>query len=83
MLCDVVDFVSRGCLVSDLAIIAASTKSTLLDIGKQANALGAGLQNAALGDRAGVPNPSVQYLLDIADELNLLAAKCDELIGHV
>ena len=29
MLSDVVGFVSRGCLVSDLAIIAASTKSTL------------------------------------------------------
>lgn len=83
MLSDVVEFVSRGCLVSDLAIIAASTKSTLLEVSKQANALGTGLQNAALGEKAGVPNPSVQYLLDISDELTLLAAKCDELISHV
>ena len=52
-------------------------------MGKQASALGTGLQNAALGEKAGAPNPSVQYLLDISDELNLLAAKCDELISHV
>lgn len=52
--------------MSDTAIVASMVKSALAEIAKQANALGVGLQNAAPGDKAGAPNNSVQYLLDIA-----------------
>ncbi len=82
MLSEAVDFIPGGYLMSDLAILAVSTKSALLDLGKQTNTLGTGLQNAAVGDKSGAPNLSVQYLLDISDELVRLAAKCDELSDH-
>lgn len=59
---------SQGVVVvmSDTAILAAMAKTALIEIAKQANALGVGLQNAAPGDKAGTPNNSVQYLLDVA-----------------
>ena len=64
----------------DLAIITASMKTTFLEVAKQASALGTGLQNAAPGDKSGAPNPSIQYLLTIADKLVKLAEDCDKLI---
>ena len=67
-------------IMSDTAIIAATAKSSLLEIAKQAAALGTGLQNAAPGDKAGEPNPSVQYLLDIAEELNKIAEGCNQIL---
>lgn len=68
-------------VMSDLAILAASTKKTFLDLAKQSSALGIGLQNAAPGDKTGTPNNSVQYLLEIAENLNTLAQLCDQLIS--
>lgn len=60
-------------VMSDTAIIAASARTTLLEIAKQAGALGTGLQNAAPGDKGGSPNNSVQYLLTISEELIKIA----------
>ena len=62
--------------MSDTAIVASMVKSALAEIAKQANALGVGLQNAAPGDKAGAPNNSVQYLLDVA---SCLTKKIEEL----
>ena len=70
----------RGCVMSDIAIIAALIKSTLLEIGKQQQALGEGLLGVAPGERAGVPNNSVQYLL-VGSEYQLkIAERCNEFI---
>lgn len=66
-------------VMSDLAILAASVKTTLLDIAKQASALGVGLQNAAPGDKLGVPNSSVQYLLETSELLTKIANECEAL----
>lgn len=65
-------------IMSDTAILASFARSALLDIAKQANALGVGLQNAAPGGQAGAPNNSVQYLLDVA---SMLTAKAEEFKG--
>lgn len=62
--------------MSDALILAASIKMTLLEIAKQAGALGTGLQNAAPGDKAGAPNNSVSYLLNISKDLTQLADEC-------
>lgn len=62
-------------LMSDAAILAASVKTSLLEVAKQANALGTGLQNAAPGDKVGTPNNSVNYLLAISEEINALVEK--------
>ncbi len=66
--------------MTDIAIITATAKDSLLDIAKQSSALGIGLQNAAPGDKTGTPNNSVQYLLDISEELLQLAEECDKLL---
>lgn len=66
-------------VMSDLAILAASIKTTLLEVAKQASALGIGLQNAAPGDKLGTPNNSVQYLLSTSESLAKLAEICDKL----
>lgn len=65
--------------MTDLAIIKATAKTSLLEIAKQAAALGNGLQNAAPGDRAGSPNNSVQYLLSTAESLAKIAEECEKL----
>lgn len=62
-------------LMSDAAILAASVKATLLEVAKQANALGTGLQNAAPGEKSGTPNNSVSYLQGISEEINTLVEK--------
>ena len=56
-------------IMSNLALIGATVKAGLEEIAKQADALATGLQNAAPGDKKMVPNPSVQYLFDIADAI--------------
>jgi hypothetical protein len=61
-------------LMSDAAILAASVKTTLLEVAKQSNALGTGLQNAAPGGSSS-PNNSVNYLLAISEEINALVEK--------
>lgn len=66
-------------VMTDIAIVAASVKTTLLEIAKQASALGVGLQNAAPGDKTGTPNKSVQYLLEASDHMTEIAAKCEKL----
>ncbi len=67
-------------IMSDTAIFAASAKSSLLEIAKQATALGVGLQNAAPGDKAGMPNPSIQYLLDVSEVLTKIAEDCNQIM---
>ncbi len=69
--------VRLGVIMSDVAIMAATIKSKLLEVAKQAAALGEGLQNAAPGDKAGSANPSVQYLLAISESLKTLANDCE------
>ena len=64
-------------IMSDSDILAATVKSALREIAKQASALGVGLQNAAPGDKTDKPNNSVQYLLNIADELAKIADDFD------
>lgn len=64
-------------VMSEIAVQAASAKTTLLEIARQAQALAAGLQNAAPGDKS-APNPSIQYLLTISELLTRAANQCDE-----
>lgn len=68
-------------IMSDLAILVASAKTTLLEIAKQAGSLGAGLQIAAPGDKLGMPNHSVQYLLEISEILSKKASECEVLLS--
>ncbi len=65
--------------MSDTAILASQVKAVLLEVAKQANALGVGLQNAAPADKAGAPNNSIQYLLDVAVYLTKKAEESDSL----
>lgn len=65
--------------MGDIAQQAAVTQQTLLEIAKQANALGVGLQNAAPSDKLGTPNPSIEYLTAVAAMLTTLAEACDPL----
>lgn len=60
--------------MSDITPLAASMKTTLLQIAKQALALGTGLQNAAPG---GAPGGSAQYLLKTYESLTKIADECD------
>ena len=65
-------------IMSDLAIVTALAKTTLLEIAKQALALGMGLQNAAPSHKDGSPpNPSVQYLFETSDVLSQLSVVCE------
>ena len=66
-------------VMSDLNLLAASTKTTLLEIAKQAGALGIGLQNAAPAEKSDSPNNSIQYLLAIAETLVIAANECEAL----
>lgn len=71
--------------MSDIAILAASAKITLLEVAKQTSALATGLYNAAPGNKAGMPNDTVLYLQSISEVLAKTAEKCDELLpssGH-
>lgn len=65
--------------MTDLITIKASAKITLLEIAKQALALGTGLQNAAPSEKAGTPNTSVQYLLSTAENLIKIAEECEKM----
>lgn len=65
--------------MSDAVILAAAIKTALMEISRQAGALGSGLQNAAPGDKSGAPNNSVSYLLSIADNLAKMASECDKI----
>jgi hypothetical protein len=66
-------------VMNEIAVQAASVKTRILEISKQAAALSAGLQNAAPGERE-TPNPSIQYLTAIAEALAAVAEECDEVI---
>jgi hypothetical protein len=66
-------------IMSEMDILAATIKTTLRDISKQAGALGTGLQNAAPGSKTDTPNNSVQYLLNISEVLVKTADDCDAL----
>lgn len=68
--------------MTDLVLLTASAKTTLLEIAKQAGALGSGLQNVAPGDKNGTPNNSVQYLLTASESLAQLAIECEALISE-
>lgn len=65
-------------VMSEIAVQAASVKTKLLEIAKQAGTLAAGLQNAAPGDKE-APNTSIQYLTSIAEALTNIAEECEEL----
>jgi hypothetical protein len=67
--------------MTDIAVIAASVKGTLREIGTQAKVLGAGLQNAAPGAKAVTPNFSVQYLLQTSENMFHLAEECGKLFS--
>jgi hypothetical protein len=67
-------------VMSDIAIVAASTKITLTEIARQSSALATGLQNAAPGDKTGTPNNSVQYLFSISERLEKIAGECGKLL---
>jgi hypothetical protein len=67
-------------IMSDIAVIAASAKTTLLEIAKQSSQLAIGLQNAAPGERSGMPNNTVQYLSSTAESLVKTAEECGKLL---
>lgn len=68
-------------VMSDIAILTASTRQTLVELAKQASALSLGLQNAMPGDKAGAPNKSVQYLAEIAEYLTAMVVRCDAIVA--
>jgi hypothetical protein len=68
-------------VMSDIAIIAGSIKTTLLEIAKQSSALGTGLQNAAPGTKGLAANKSVQYLLETFESLAKKAEECEEFLS--
>lgn len=70
-------------IMSDLALLIASTKTTILQIAQQSNALANGLQNVAPGTKTGVANNSVQYLFGITDDLIKIADRCEELLSNI
>jgi hypothetical protein len=72
----------RMVIMSEIAIIAGTIKTTLLDIGKQSSALGTGLQNASPGAKTLAPNKSVQYLLETFDSLTKKAEECEEFLSR-
>lgn len=72
--------VGIGGVMSELAIWAATIKTAIRDIGKQAAALGTGLQNAAPGDKTGTPNNSVQYLVDTSEQLEQVVEKIEKML---
>ena len=65
-------------IMTEKAVIAASTKSTLDDISKQAEALGTGLLNISpgLAQSKASANQSVEYLLAISDNLSRISERC-------
>lgn len=65
--------------MGDIAQQVALTRQTMLELAKQVSALGTGLTNAAPGDKAGTPNPSIQYLTAMAEVLETYAKACDDL----
>lgn len=67
-------------VMTDIAILTASAKNTLVEISKQASGLAAGLQNAAPGDKTNMPNKSVQYLYGTSEQLAKIAAVCEKLL---
>lgn len=69
---------NEGYIMSDAVVLAASFKTSLLEIARQASALGNGLQNAAPGGPA-TPNSSVSYLLGAAENITRIAAECGKL----
>ena len=77
---ETVDYQCEAHVMTDTAIITALAKTSLQDVAKQASALGAGLLNAAPGDKVGVPNNSVQYLLETAEALIKIADECDKVL---
>lgn len=73
---------TRVNIMSELAILAALTKSTLSEVSKQASALAAGLQNAAPGVEkiSVVPNKSIQYLVETSEELTKSCEECEQFL---
>jgi hypothetical protein len=69
-------------IMSDMDILAATIKSNLREIAKQAAALGTGLQNAAPGNKIDTPNNSIQYLLSVSDVLVKVADDCELLFSE-
>lgn len=68
-------------VMSDIAIIAASAKTAIVEIGKQAAALAMGLQNVAPGDKTGAPNNSILYLFEVSKNLAQVAEECEKFLG--
>ncbi len=67
-------------IMNEVSVQAAAVKTKIAEISKQAAALAAGLQNAAPGEKD-APNPSIQYLIAIAEALGAVAGECEELIN--
>lgn len=67
--------------MGDIAHQAASTKQALLELAKQVNTLGEGLQHAAPTDKTNTPNPSIEYLIATANMLNGLASACEHVVN--
>ena len=65
--------------MSDVGILAASAKVTLLEIAKQSSALALGLQNIAPGE----PNNSIQYLFNTSEVLEKIADECDKILSSI
>lgn len=73
-----VQLTQRVCVMTDVAIFAASIKTTLLQIAEQAKGLGVGLQNAA--PARDTPNQSVQYLLAVSEIIQKTSIECDQFL---
>lgn len=66
-------------LMGDIAQQATVAKQALYELANQVNTLGVGLMNALPGEKAGAPNPSIQYLIAMAEVLQVYARACDRL----
>lgn len=65
--------------MTDFDEIAVSTGVRLQALSQQAARLGAGLQNTAPAGNAGMQNPSIQYLISMADILKAAGKECIKL----
>jgi hypothetical protein len=75
------DYHNKGlvAIMSEIAVQAAVVKSKLMELSRQAGTLAVGLQNAAPGEQD-APNTTIQYLSAIAEALQTLSERCDQII---
>ena len=65
--------------MNEVTILVESVKASLVEIANQTSTLGNGLLHAAPGEKAYQPNPSVTYLLTMAETIYKTSVELDKL----